>query len=241
MSAYEIHENVIFHSWKNQFSDISRKSILPNLISSGTALILFGKMRFLILYGALPASTRKWAWIEAYRNYKSNGFHVLPKNQLNLGGGKVHKVNQSLNYFSMLQMLEKSMISWVNGNAKICIAIHSGAKEFTVCKPDFQECASRMKRSKDLSTGHLQSPAEIWDPFDDFPLNPFENKSWNTGWPRVGKNPWFFYENFKKIGFIWFKSDFHDLNQIFKIFHFSIGYFSNAFFQWSHQSTKHCH
>ena len=38
-----------FISWKNSFSDISRRCILPNMAKSGTALITFGKMHFLVI------------------------------------------------------------------------------------------------------------------------------------------------------------------------------------------------
>ena len=36
-----------FLSWKNSFSDIDRKYILPNKIRAGTALIISSKMHFL--------------------------------------------------------------------------------------------------------------------------------------------------------------------------------------------------
>ena len=38
-----------FISWKNSFSDINRKCILPNKIGAVTAPILFGKMHFLLI------------------------------------------------------------------------------------------------------------------------------------------------------------------------------------------------
>ena len=41
--------SVTFYFLKNKFSDISRKWILPNMIRAGTALIIFGKIHFLLI------------------------------------------------------------------------------------------------------------------------------------------------------------------------------------------------
>ena len=86
-----------FISWVNSFSDISRKSILPNMIGAVNRSQFTPKMKAfafafifgvnwpvhpaLIIYGknALPANIRKWvhSWNEMLRNDKFHGIRHL--------------------------------------------------------------------------------------------------------------------------------------------------------------------
>ena len=48
MKSMKLVRHVLFHK-KTQFSDISRKCILPNMITVESALVIFGKMHFLAI------------------------------------------------------------------------------------------------------------------------------------------------------------------------------------------------
>ena len=51
-AIHEFHEtcpSLTFYFMKISFSDIDRKWILPNMIRTGTALIIFGKIHFLLI------------------------------------------------------------------------------------------------------------------------------------------------------------------------------------------------
>ena len=48
MNSMQTCNSVTFYFMKNSFSDVSWKWILPNLIRAGTALIIFGKIHFLL-------------------------------------------------------------------------------------------------------------------------------------------------------------------------------------------------
>ena len=52
-TVQEIHETCVsvafYFMKKNSYSDISRKGILPNMIRTGTAPVIFGKIHFLIM------------------------------------------------------------------------------------------------------------------------------------------------------------------------------------------------
>ena len=48
MNSMQTCNSVTFYFMKNSFSDVSWKWILPNMIRAGTALIIFGKIHFLL-------------------------------------------------------------------------------------------------------------------------------------------------------------------------------------------------
>ena len=48
MNSMKTCPSITFYFMKNSFSDISRKCTLPNMIRAGTALIIFGKIHFLL-------------------------------------------------------------------------------------------------------------------------------------------------------------------------------------------------
>ena len=48
MNSMKTFPSVTFYFMKNSFSDISRKWILPNMIRTVPALIIFGKIHFLL-------------------------------------------------------------------------------------------------------------------------------------------------------------------------------------------------
>ena len=49
MNSMKTGPSVTFYFMKNSFSDISRKWILPNMISVVPAIIIFGKINFLLI------------------------------------------------------------------------------------------------------------------------------------------------------------------------------------------------
>ena len=48
MNSMQTCNSVTFCLMKNSFSDVSRKWILPNMIRAGSAIIIFGKINFLL-------------------------------------------------------------------------------------------------------------------------------------------------------------------------------------------------
>ena len=65
MKSTKVSIPIHFISWVSSFSDISRKCIFPNMIRVGTALIIFGKMHFLLI-----SENEFFSWNKSWRNYK---------------------------------------------------------------------------------------------------------------------------------------------------------------------------